>query len=100
MVNFVAKTSLPNVGPRPIVTGSHPSESDTKTIKGLLESSGACIRELSDTIPEQPPTPNTGLYLKSLLHGALSWHLSLFNFYDRILQQLLNHRPDDAPDSG
>ncbi len=70
-------------------------------LKGLLDSSDACIRELSESIIETPDKDEKDAdpYANSPIQTALRWHLSLFNFYDRLLQPLLNRKPVEALDA-
>ncbi len=70
-------------------------------LKGLLDSSDACIRELSESITETPDKDEKDAdpYANSPIQTALRWHLSLFNFYDRLLQPLLNRKPVEALDA-
>ena len=72
--------------------------SSLKCAQKFLTTSGSGLNELSELIDSRMADGNTNSYAKSPLKMAFRWHLSLFNFYDRLLQPLLTYPPDPVPE--
>lgn len=63
----------------------------------MLQSSDTGVRNLTDYIDSKMEEAASNTQSTNLLRRAIRWYISLFNFYDRIFQPLIELRPDVVP---
>lgn len=66
-------------------------------LQKILQSTETAVHSLIDYIDSKIEVAESDSRSNNLLRRAISWHLSLFNFYDRIFQPLIELRPDVVP---
>lgn len=64
----------------------------------IIYSAEAGVHELADLTEVKPDECVSGTQSTNLIRRALRWHMSLFNFYDRIYQPLIELHPELMPE--
>ncbi|VUZ52473.1 unnamed protein product [Hymenolepis diminuta] len=92
IVNLVIRLWLHSQG-----TGDPSNQKNAGTVKKILQSTETAVHSLTDYIDSKIEEAESDSRSSNLFRRAIRWHLSLFNFYDRIFQPLIELRPDVVP---